>query len=73
MAESDVFGDAKRAVEAWDEAEYYAQQMVGGLLAPQCPKCEMTVGAMVMDGPDPVFADVQCPACTHVWSERVVG
>lgn len=36
-----------------------------------CPGCEKHVGALIVDGPDPVFADLVCPLCSHEWNERV--
>lgn len=38
-----------------------------------CPSCGRWVGALVIDGPDPVFTDLRCPrtdVCGLVWSER---
>lgn len=44
----------------------------GALIETVCPGCGRTVGALVIDGPDPVFADVQCPhkECAAEWTER---
>lgn len=42
----------------------------------ECPKCGKWVGAIVIDGPDPVFVDLRCPrtdVCGEVWSERDVA
>lgn len=36
-----------------------------------CPNCGRHVGALIVDGPDPVFADVECPQCHFPWTERV--
>lgn len=39
----------------------------------ECPGCGKWVGAIVIDGPDPVFVDLRCPrtdVCGEVWSER---
>lgn len=42
------------------------------ILETDCPKCGRHVGALIIDGPDPVFVDVQCPhvECGEVWNER---
>lgn len=68
-AESDVFAAAKQVAE--QRAEIV--DLTGAFVATVCPSCEHTVGAFVIDGPDPVFADVQCPrdVCGNEWSERV--
>ncbi len=44
----------------------------GALLETDCPKCGRHVGALIIDGPDPAFADVQCPykECAAEWTER---
>lgn len=38
-----------------------------------CEACGKHVNALIIDGPDPVFVEVQCPrdVCGAVWSERV--
>lgn len=68
--EYDVFGAAKQVAEQRVEP---APDLMGAFLETVCPNCRRTVGALVIDGPDPVFADVQCPRveCGHGWSERV--
>lgn len=62
----------KEYAEQYDEAVSYAQHMAGGLLDCTCPSCGRHVGAFVVDGPDPVFADLVCPrdVCGHEWMER---
>lgn len=44
----------------------------GALLETDCPKCGRHVGALIIDGPDPVFADLVCSRveCGHLWTER---
>ncbi|MCK2024610.1 hypothetical protein KZC52_16905 [Microbacterium sp. kSW2-24] len=68
--ESDVFGAAKQVAEQRTEP---APDLMGALHGTICPNCQRTVGALVIDGPDPVFVDLQCPrdVCGHEWSERV--
>lgn len=43
------------------------------ILETDCPSCGRHVGALIIDGPDPVFVDVACPHedCTHQWPERI--
>ena len=49
------------------------------ILETDCPKCERHVGALIIDGPDPVFVSLVCPRCGHgddrndgpEWVERV--
>lgn len=69
--EPDVFGAAKRVQE--DRAEFAPRRFDDAFLETDCPGCGRHVGALIKDGPDPVFADVTCPrdACGHEWSERV--
>lgn len=71
--EPDIFGDAKRYREATEESAAYASHMDDALLETICPGCGHLVAAFIVDGPDPVFADVVCPrdVCEHEWSERV--
>lgn len=68
--EDDVFGAAKQVAEQRTEP---APDLMGAFLETVCPNCHRTVGALVIDGPDPVFVDLQCPRaeCGHKWSERV--
>lgn len=68
--ESDVFGAAKQVAEQRAEP---TPDLKGAFLETVCPNCQRTVGALVIDGPDPVFVDLQCPRdlCGHEWSERV--
>lgn len=68
-AESDVFAAAKQVAEHRAEAV----DLTGAFLETVCPSCDRTVGALVIDGPDPVFVDLQCPRdlCGHEWTERV--
>lgn len=70
IVESDVFGAAKQIAEQRAEP---ALDLMGAFLDTVCPCCARKVGALVIDGPDPVFVDVQCPRveCGHEWSERV--
>ncbi|QXE28912.1 MULTISPECIES: hypothetical protein [Microbacterium] len=69
IAESDVFGAAKQVAEQRAEAV----DLTGAFLETVCPSCDRTVGALVIDGPDPVFVDVQCPlaGCGHEWTEAI--
>ena len=67
--ESDVFGDAKRVME--DRAASASRRFGDAILETDCPSCGRHVGALIKDGPDPVFADVGCFQCGHEWSERV--
>lgn len=63
----------------WKEFAEQAQErdlsyMFESILDTTCPKCGHKVGALIIDGPDPVFADVQCPrwdVCGHIWNERI--
>lgn len=61
-----------------DWKEYVAppadmSQLADAILETTCPGCGHLVGALIVDGPDPVFADVVCPrdVCQHEFSERV--
>lgn len=69
IKETDVFAAAKQVAEQRAEVV----DLTGAFLETVCPNCQYTVGAFVIDGPDPVFADLQCPrgVCGHEWSERV--
>ena len=59
----DYFEAAKQQKEAW----HVPRPIVDAFVEEDCPGCERHVGALLIDGPDPVFADVQCPRCSHVW------
>lgn len=48
-----------------------SRDMNGALLETDCPECGRHVGALVIDGPDPDFADMQCHPCGAIWNERV--
>lgn len=55
----------------WKEyAEPEGRDLSGALLETDCPGCGRHVGALIIDGPDPVFVDVECPRCGHGWTER---
>lgn len=71
VPETDVFGDAKQVTE--QRQEFDPRQFDGAFLETVCPSCDHTVGALVIDGPDPVFVDVQCPraGCGHEWTEQL--
>lgn len=76
-------------MSAWDVAEpverdwkEFAEQFDGhdssqfddAIRETECPKCGKWIGAIVVDGPDPVFIDLKCPrtdVCGEQWSERV--
>lgn len=36
-----------------------------------CEACGKHVGALIINGPDPAFIEVQCPHCAATWWERV--
>ena len=59
----------------WKEyLEPHGRDLSDGIRKTECPKCGKWVGAMVIDGPDPVFVDLKCPrtdVCGEQWSERV--
>ena len=64
--------------ERWERGwkEYIADRrrdMSHVILETDCPGCERRVGALIIDGPDPVFVEVQCPrdVCAKRWTERV--
>lgn len=61
--DADWFLDAKRQKEDWVRHEPFEDAFA----YLDCPHCERHVGAFLVDGPDPVFADVQCPRCGHRW------
>lgn len=67
----DYLGDGTRVKE--DRAEFNPRRFDTAILETDCPECGRHVGALIKDGPDPVFADVTCPrdVCGHEWSERV--
>lgn len=67
----DYIGDATRVKE--DRAEFNSRRFDGAILETDCPECDRHVGALVIDGPDPVFVDVACPHgdCGHRWTERI--
>ncbi|MCT1395634.1 hypothetical protein M4D51_07830 [Microbacterium sp. p3-SID338] len=71
VPEADVFADAKQVAE--HRQEFDPHQFDGAFFETVCPSCEHTVGALVIDGPDPVFVDVQCPrtGCGHEWTEQI--
>lgn len=72
MDEDDYFAQSKRAKDDWDEATYYAQRLAGALLETTCPNppCGMRIGALVIDGPDERWTELECPACRHRWTEE---
>lgn len=69
------------AVDPWEPAEKDWKEYVEPMLdrphfdhaffETDCPGCHKHVGALVVDGPDPVFADLTCPLCGHEWAERI--
>lgn len=69
--EPDVFGAAKAVKE--DRAEFNPSRFDAAFLETVCPECGRTGCAFVIDGPDPVFVDVECPYdnCRHRWAERI--
>ncbi|MEW2459851.1 hypothetical protein [Microbacterium sp. K41] len=71
MTLPDYLGDAKRVREA--RAPIEADPFKGAFLTTICPGCGHDVNALVVDGPDPVFADLVCPrvGCGHEWTEAV--
>ena len=70
-------------VDPWAPAEKdwkaYAETMLDrpsfdhAIFETDCADCGKHVGALIVDGPDPVFVDVACPHedCTHQWPERI--
>lgn len=67
----DYMGAAKDVREAREPLD--ADAFDGAFLETTCPSCGKHVSAFIVDGPDPVFADLVCPRdeCGHEWSERV--
>lgn len=56
----------------WKEfVEPRGRDLSHAILETDCPGCEKHVGALIVDGPDPVFADLVCPLCGHEFTERV--
>lgn len=77
MTNVDVWAPRERDAD-WKEfaepaAAHDSSQFAGAIFETDCPGCGHHVGALVIDGPDPVFVDLACPrdACEHEWSERV--
>lgn len=69
-SEPDVFGDAKRHLEGWTEADAYRfDSLAGALVYTQCPNCTLNIGAMVRNTDTP-WIDLVCPACDHEFTER---
>lgn len=74
--EQDPWEPAERDWKSYREQadEVDLSYMYESILETVCPKCGQTVGALIIDGPDPVFVDVQCPrwdVCGHIWNERI--
>ncbi len=66
----DYLGEAKPFLEQRAEVNLRGDE---AFHETDCPRCEHRVGAFIVDGPDPVFADLVCPrpSCAHEWAERV--
>ncbi len=67
----DYMGDRKQSLES--RVPLDPQQFEGAFIETVCPLCDKQVAAFVIDGPDPVFVDLQCPRdpCGHEFTERI--
>lgn len=81
MTIADPWAPAERDWKEFAEpaAAHDSRPFDHAILETDCPGCGRHVGALIIDGPDPVFVSLVCPLCSHgddrddgpEWVERV--